>query len=74
MLQLEKITTKDYTIKVLFQNGEEKTCDISVFLDRGIFQELKNKNLFAQAKNTGFSIEWPNGADLSSDTLYAIGK
>ena len=67
------ILSKD-TLKVVFENGEEKVCNINQFMDKGAFQELKEESLFKRCKNTGFSVEWPNEIDLSSDTLYAIGK
>ncbi|MGL5715184.1 MAG: DUF2442 domain-containing protein [Paraclostridium sp.] len=40
------------------------------YLDKGIFQELKNENIF-NAVNVSFdSIEWPNEADIDSEILY----
>jgi hypothetical protein len=42
--------------------------------DIGDFTELKNKEIFRQFRNTGFSAEWPNELDLSADTLMSIGK
>ena len=38
------------------------------------FKELNNESLFNRFRNKDFSIEWSNDIDLSSDTLYAIGK
>lgn len=75
MLKISKITPlSEFTLKVVFENGEAKICDISQFMDKGAFQELKDESLFRRLKNTGFSVEWSNGIDLSSDTLYAIGR
>ena len=75
MLKIKNAEPFDnYLLKVQFENNEELICDITEFLDRGSFIELKNKNLFKSFKVTGFSVEWPNHVDLSSDTLYAIGK
>lgn len=75
MLKISKVTPlSKFTIKVVFENGEIKICDISQFMGKGAFKELKNESLFRRLRNTGFSVEWPNDIDLSSDTLYAIGK
>ena len=63
---------KDYKVLVGFENNVEKLCDISQFLNIGAFKELKEKSLFAQVKNEGYSIEWPNEVDLSSDTLLSL--
>lgn len=70
----EIIAVSKATLKVVFENGEIKTCDISQFMEKGAFQELKDEALFRGLKNTGFSVEWPNEVDLSSDTLYHIGR
>lgn len=75
MLKLIKVLPlPNYKLKVEFENGEVGDCDITEFLDKGDFKELRDKSLFKQVKNTGYSAEWPNELDLSSDTLYAIKK
>jgi hypothetical protein len=61
-----------YKLKVKFSDNTERICDLTRFLDKGAFKELKDFNLFKRVKNTGFSAEWPNGVDLSSDTLQSI--
>lgn len=79
---LEKIMVKindvqwisGYQLKVVFEDHCEKLCDLTKFLEKGDFVELKDLLLFKQFKNTGISIEWPNELDLSSDTLYMIGE
>ena len=40
------------------------------YLDKGIFQELKDENLFKAVKVSFDSIEWPNEADIDPETLY----
>lgn len=70
----EIIPLSKVTLKVIFENGDVKICNISQFMEKGAFKELKDESLFKRLKNTGFSVEWPNEIDLSSDTLYAIGK
>jgi len=75
MLKISKIEPlAKYNLKVIFENGEIKTCNIRQFMEKGAFKELYDESLFKGMKNTGFSVEWPNEIDLSSDTLYAIGK
>ena len=75
MLKISKIEPMaKYNLKVTFENGEVKACNIIQFMEKGAFKELYDESLFKGMKNTGFSVEWPNEIDLSSDTLYAIGK
>jgi len=72
LLSIKPLET--YKLNVRFEDGKEKTCDMSEFLEKGAFVELKDEALFKQVKNTGFSAEWPNELDISADTLLAIGK
>lgn len=74
MLRIEKVEiVKPKKLRVEFEDHTVKTCDISQFMNQGAFAELNDESLFAQLKNTGWSIEWANEVDLSADTLYEIG-
>ncbi|MEG2058118.1 MAG: DUF2442 domain-containing protein, partial [Romboutsia sp.] len=53
-----------------FENNEVKIFDMNPYLDKGIFQELKNENIFNAVKVSFDSIEWPNEADIDPETLY----
>jgi len=63
---------QEYKLLIVFENNEERICDISQFLNVGSFKELRNEALFNQVRNAGYSVEWPNELDLSSDTLLSI--
>jgi len=60
----------DYTLTLLFNNGEEKIFDMKPYLEIGVFKELKDMNVFYTAKPFLGSIQWKNGQDLCPDTLY----
>lgn len=60
----------DYTIDILFDNGEEKQFDVKPYLDKGIFQELKEPNMFRSVRPFMGSIQWKHGQDFCPDTLY----
>ena len=60
----------DYQILLSFDNGEVKTFDMKPYIDKGFFKQLKNKEYFNSVKPSFNSIQWPNGQDLSPDTLY----
>ena len=62
----------DYKLKLLFTNGDLKVFDVSPYLDKGIFSELKNENYFRQVKVVSGAIEWPHEQDFSNDTLYLL--
>ena len=48
--------------------------DAAPFLDRGIFQKLKDETYFRQVRVAFGSIEWPHEQDFSKDTLYLLGS
>ena len=74
MIKIKKIDIlDDYQLKLLFDNNEIKVFDLKPYLDKGVFQELKDKNYFKLVKNKGYYIEWPHEQDLSSDTLFIEG-
>lgn len=63
----------DYKLQIKFENGEKKMFDVSPFLDKGIFKELKDQAYFKSVKLGFSSVEWPNEQDFSKDTLYLLG-
>ncbi|MEE0711221.1 DUF2442 domain-containing protein, partial [Romboutsia timonensis] len=60
----------NYKLILTFENNEVKIFDMIPYLDKGIFQELKDENLFKAVKVSFDSIEWPNEADIDPETLY----
>jgi hypothetical protein len=66
----------DYTLHLVFENGEEGIYDCSHLLDFGIFRELKDINYFKQASVAYGTVVWPHEQDICPDTLYltATGK
>ncbi len=64
----------DYKLRLLFVNGETKVFDVSPFLDKWIFAELKDKNYFQQVQVVAGAVEWPNEQDFSNDTLFLLSE
>ncbi len=60
----------DYKLFLTFENGEKKIYDMNYWLDKPMFQELKNIDLFRTVKVAGLSIAWLHGQDLCPDELY----
>ena len=60
----------DYTLTLKFTNGEVRRFDVRPYLEKGVFQELKDLQLFNSVKPSLGSIQWLNGQDLCPDTLY----
>ena len=71
MVLINKIEVeKDYILYVEFNDGKRKRVDLSTYLSKGIFTQLKDKNYFQRVKNNRYFVSWPNNQELSSDTLY----
>ncbi len=64
----------DYELQVSFANGESRRFDVKPYLDRGIFVRLRDLAVFRAARVVAGSVEWPNGLDLSYNTLYIEGQ
>jgi len=64
------VAKDDYTLEIEFANGEVGVYDCAPLLDFGVFQELRAKNYFKEAKAAGGTVVWPNEQDICPDTLY----
>ena len=60
----------DYTVNLVFDNGEEKVFDVAPYLDKGIFKELKALDFFKSVRLVLGSVQWKHGQDLCPDMLY----
>jgi hypothetical protein len=60
----------DYTITLVFTNGEVKRFDVKPYLNIGIFRGLKDMSVFNSVKPFLGSVQWQNGQDFCPDTLY----
>jgi len=63
----------DYTLTLEFDNQEVKVFDVKPYLDKGIFQELREKAVFYSVRPFLGSVQWVGGQDLCPDTLYLDG-
>jgi hypothetical protein len=59
-----------YKLLLTFENNEERIFDVSPFLDKGVFRELKDAKVFSSVHVSFDTIEWANGADLCPEMLY----
>ena len=61
----------DYTLTVLFDNGEKGILDMRPMLDFGVFQTLKDYDTFKRVHVAFDTIEWECGVDLDPEFVYA---
>ncbi len=66
----EVYPNSNYTLILIFDNGEKGLFDVSPYLEKGIFSQLKDLRIFNSVRPFLGSIQWGNGLDLCPDTLY----
>ena len=64
------IPCDDYTLHLVFENGEEGVYDCSDLVRFGVFEEFRDINYFKQAFVTFGTVVWPHEQDICPDTLY----
>jgi hypothetical protein len=60
----------NYQLKLHFGNGDLKLFDVSPYLDKGVFKELKDNSYFKSVRVVSGAVQWPHEQDFSNDTLY----
>ena len=62
---------KNYSLLLTFDNGEIRQFDMKPYLNNGIFQELKDVEMFNSVRVSFDTIEWDNEADFDPEILYS---
>lgn len=58
------------SLVLAFANGERRRFDVSPYLDKGIFRELRDPTYFRRVRAMSGYVTWPHDQDFSWDTLY----
>ncbi|MEW6710945.1 MAG: DUF2442 domain-containing protein [Candidatus Riflebacteria bacterium] len=73
--RVKKVTANnDFSLSLIFENGEEKIFDCRPYLEIGVFRELKDFNYFSKAIVQFGTVAWPHEQDFCPDTLYLDSK
>ena len=64
----------DYKLIIKFSTGEEKIYDAKGDIDHGVFQSLRDKNLFERARIARGTVVWNDELDIAPETLYQDSK
>jgi hypothetical protein len=59
----------DYRIYVEIENGQKGIFDLTPYLDRGVFRELRDLNYFNQFHIFFGAVTWPNEQDIAPEIL-----
>ena len=70
------IYMSEYKLQLTFEDGSLRLVNLESHLDGEIFEPLKDINYFKTVRVSPDldTIVWNNGADMSPDFLYEIGK
>lgn len=67
-----KVTPGDnYILSVVFDNGESGYLDMKPLLDFGVFNKLKDNEVFRTARVVFDAVGWECGVDLDPEYIYA---
>lgn len=60
----------DYKLLLTFSNDEVRILDMSPYLNKGIYAQLKDIEVFNRVRVSFDTIEWPNEADIDPEFVY----
>lgn len=61
----------DYKLLLVFDNAERRIFDVTPWLTKGAFRELRDEAMFRTCRVSFDTVEWANGCDLCPEVLYA---
>jgi hypothetical protein len=60
----------EFRIHLTFNDGLEATVDFKRWLKRSVFEPVRSPRYFSRFFLDGGGMVWPNGADITPETLY----
>jgi hypothetical protein len=62
----------DYKLRIILSDGRKGIFDMSPYLDRGVFRELKDPRYFRRAYVGYGTVVWPHEQDVAPDTIKML--
>ena len=62
---------EDFSLAVVFEDGERGILDMTPYLDFGVFKQIKNFEQFKQVRIAFDTVEWECGVDLDPEFIRA---
>ena len=59
----------NYKLKIELSNGRKRIFDVSPYVDKGVFDELKDEGYFRSVRPAYGGIMWPHEQDFSPETI-----
>lgn len=71
LLDVVKVEARaDYKLYLEFENGEKRVFDMTPFMEKKPFVQLKGSSLFTKASVECGTVIWPGNIDIAPETLY----
>jgi hypothetical protein len=64
------VAGEDYTLVLVFENGEKRRFDMKPLLDKQPFSRLQDSSLFLKATVAYGTVVWPGNIDIAPETLW----
>ena len=61
---------EDFSLSVVFDNGEKRILDMRPYLNFGVFKRIREYENFRRARVAFDTIEWNDGGDLDPEFIY----
>jgi hypothetical protein len=59
----------NFKLKIELSNGRKGVFDVSPYVDKGVFGELKDEGYFRSVRPAYGGIMWPHEQDFSPETI-----
>ena len=71
---IEVKVLSDYRLLLTFNDNVKKIKDMKPYLEKGVFQKLKDKAFFSEVKIAYGTISWGEEIDMCADSLYETSQ
>lgn len=65
------VPNEDFTLAIVFDNGEQGVLDMKPHLGFGVFQKIGKYEKFKRVRVSFDTIAWDEGVDLDPEFVYA---
>jgi hypothetical protein len=64
---------RDYTLRLVFNDGTEKLVDFTPMMQKGICRKLQDLDYFRSFRLDPFTVDWNNEIGFAPEALYERG-
>ncbi len=61
--------TENHKLRVSLSNSRKGIFDVSPYLDKGVFRELRDQQYFRHVRVAFGGVVWPHEQDFSAETI-----